>query len=194
MANSRKRMWGVAAGAIALGIVGASVAVAGLVAGGGPTKSDCYAQWNVSGVDAQGRSRTRSRCCARTVRPVTATTQCNGTCVIRVKQCWNQADPEPARLRRRPRGSTSLKTSKGAERRDPAVRSRARRASVRLRRRSGRRRRRAATKPGKRNFKVIAKAPKGTKPRTDQDSYQLVCVPNGAPETCGSSPSGAFLD
>ena len=49
-------------------------------------------------------------------------------------------------------------------------------------------------KAGKRNFRVLAKAPKGTKPRTDEDSYQLICVPNGEPETCGSSPSGAFLD
>src|SRR4029079_10891105 len=53
MANSRKRMWGVAAGAIALGIVGASVAVAGLVSGGGPAKSDCYAEWDVKDVGAR---------------------------------------------------------------------------------------------------------------------------------------------
>ncbi len=47
-------------------------------------------------------------------------------------------------------------------------------------------------KAGKKNFKVVAKAPKGTKPRSDQDSYQLQCLPRTV--ECPASPSGAFLD
>jgi hypothetical protein len=47
-------------------------------------------------------------------------------------------------------------------------------------------------KAGKANLKLSAKAPKGTKPRSDKDKFELVCEP--APSGCPASASGAFLD
>ena len=98
MANSRKRMWGVAAGAIALGIAGASVAVAGLVAGGGPTKSDCYAEWDVKGIGAKDVKGGKHVSCTDGTA-CDADRECNGRCVFQVRQCWNQTDPKLAVVR-----------------------------------------------------------------------------------------------
>jgi hypothetical protein len=188
MGKSGKRVWGVAAGAIALGIVGASVSVAGLVAGGGPAKSDCYAQWDVKGVAAKNvKNKKKVTCVDGTACDADRT--CNGTCVLQVRQCWNQTDPElpscspPAEL-------DSLKVTNGLDVPSELDGSSCGGAFVGLSVGT----KKDGTKPGKRNFKVTAKAPKGTKPRTDRDTYQVICVPNTAPETCGSSPSGAFLD
>jgi len=188
MANSRKRMWGVAAGAIALGIVGASVAVAGLVSGGGPAKSDCYAEWDVKDVGAKDVKGGKHVSCTDGTA-CDADRECNGRCVFQVRQCWNQTDPKlascdpPSEL-----ASLKAKGVAGVPQQPEGSSCAGAFVGLTVETNAG------GEKAGKRNFRVLAKAPKGTKPRTDEDSYQLICVPNGAPETCGSSPSGAFLD
>jgi len=47
-------------------------------------------------------------------------------------------------------------------------------------------------KAGKASVKLSAKAPKGTKPRSDKDKFDLICEP--APSGCPASASGAFVD
>jgi hypothetical protein len=186
-------MWGVAAGAVALGIVGASVAVAGLVAGGGPTKSDCYAEWDIKGIDAGDSQRVKNNkqvlCTDGTACDADKT--CNGTCVVQVKQCWNQRDPRLSDCTP-PEGLDSLKVKGALNVQIPPLLEGASClgafVDVSVATKKG------GKKPGKKNFKVTAKGPKGTKPRTDTDNYQLVCLPNTVPETCGASPSGAFLN
>jgi hypothetical protein len=189
MAKTRKRMWGVAAGAIGLGIVGASVAVAGLVGGGGPQKSDCYASWNITGIDVPSQRVRSNRIVLCTDGEPCDTGPCgDGICNMQAQQCWNQQDPNLPSCTP-PAGLDSINVRGGLSVQIPQLLQGSSClgsfVDVEVRtRRNGRR-------PGKRNFRVTAKAPRGTRPRTDQDTFQLQCLPRTV--AC-ASPSGAFLN
>ena len=185
MGYNRKGMWGIAAGAVALGIVGASIAVAGLVAGGGPTKTDCYAEWDISGIASAGVTGGKKVTCmdgaACDANPA------EGVCGFQVRQCWNQPNPslpgctppdELDRLKVSKALSMQIPTSLQGASCFPAFVDAPLTVDVATKKRG--------KKPGKKSFRVMAKASKGTNPRTDNDNYQLICQP--------ASASGAFLD
>ncbi len=183
MGYESKRVLGIAAGAIALGIIGASIAAADLVSGGGPIKSDCYAEWDVNGVSA-GDVKGNKKVTCQDGAPCDAGPANDGACVFQAKQCWNlgnAACEAPAAL-----DSLNIKGPGVDASIDPTALEGSSCAGAFLdipvaTKANGK-------KAGKANYRVLAKAPKGTKPRTDVDTYQLICEPGVA------SASGAFLD
>lgn len=189
MANDRKWTWGLAATMIGVGVVGASLATAGLVGGGGNKRSDCYASWDVRGITVPSERVRQNRQVLCTDGEPCDTGPCgDGICNMQVKQCWNQPDPNIPSCTP-PAGLDSLRVQGGLNVQIPQLLQGASCLGAFVdvevpTRNRGRR-------PGKRNFRVTAKAPRGTRPRTDPDNFQLQCLPRTV--AC-ASPSGAFLD
>jgi hypothetical protein len=182
MGYESKRVWGVAAGAFALGIIGVSIAAADLVSGGGPKKSDCYAEWDMNGVTAANVKGNKKVTC-QDGAACDAGPKGDGACVFEAKQCWNQQN-EPSCTP--PTSLDSINIKGPGVNTDLAGLEGSSCAGAFLEipvatKANGK-------KAGKANYRVLAKAPKGSKPRTDVDTYQLICEPGPA------SASGAFLD
>ena len=184
---TNRGMMGTVLGTCALGVGLAALAGAGttaptLVSGGGPSKSDCYTEIAVQGISASNVTKNKKITC--TDGDPCDTDPTVGTCNVKINICWNQTNLPDCT----PPGSLDSLTVKKLAATIPSdlTGSSCLGAFVDLSiatKKHGKK-----EKPGKANFKVKAKAPKGTKPHTDTDAYQVICVPRPA------SPSGAFVD
>ena len=182
--------------ACAVGVLVAALAVAGLIPGGdGPTKSDCYAELSVAGIDNPSIRVKANKQVLITDGDVGDNGPCGDLkCTVNVGVCINQRDPNlpdctppssldqlkvkgafnitvPALLDGSACGAFVTRDIKAKVKRnkDGTVKS---------------------AKPGKAKITIMAKGPKGTKPRTDEDIVTIVCVPR----TVACTPSGASVD
>ena len=172
--------------ALALGAV--SVALAGLIPGGGPQRSDCYVELSVQGVDNPGSQVSNSRIVRCTDGDICdADGVCgNDSCTLRVAVCIGQNDPnlltcKPAPALRRLSANNRLRSALpttldgsacGAFVDLPV--------SVRVRR-NGRK------LPGMVALPANATAERPTNPARDRDKYVLQCLPN--PSCAGVAPT-----
>lgn len=179
-------MTGLVIGVFSIGV--ALTALAGgtgtfLVSGGGPAKSDCYTEVAVQGIDASEVTNNKKITCVD--GDACDSGPCgDNACIVKVDICWNQTNVSgctpPASL-----DSVTVKkitatlppTFEGASCTGSFI-------DVPVGTKKD------GKKPGKFNFKVKGKGPKGTKPKTDADALQVICVPR----TDACSPSGAFID
>lgn len=165
---------------------------AGIVPGGGPASSDCYVVVDVAGVENASVQKGKKVTC--TDGDACDAGACgDGRCTFRTAVCVNQSGVSgctpPASLQQvRVRGKLPLLVPvqlEGAMCASPAD------LVVQTKTKKSRRR------PGKARFGLLAKAPKGTKPGTDVDNVQLVCVPRttdcpGTPSTVIRHPGGTL--
>ena len=154
-------------------LMGAPLALAGLVPGG-TGKSDCYAAIDVAGIQ-NGTDRVQANKKALcTDGEECDTGPCgDGVCNMQVALCANQTDTNvPACVA--PSGLEKLQVKGKLNIQVPQLLqgpSCGTPLGVAVATKKG------GKKPGKAVFKVVAKAPKGTKPRTDKDTFQLICLP-----------------
>lgn len=172
-------------GAVAAFALVATLAGAGLVPGGGPSKSDCYSELNVQGVDASGVTNDKKITC-KDGDPCDAGPCGDNSCTFKVELCWNQTNVSGCTA---PASLDSIVVKKLAATVPSDLSGSSCTGSfvdlTVATKKNGK-------KPGKANVKTLAKAPKGTKPHADADAYQFVCTPRPSTEPC--SPSGAFID
>jgi hypothetical protein len=182
------RAWRSASGAGALLVAMASPAAAGLVPGGGPAASDCYAELDVAGVEnGTERVKRNKKVVCVDGDPCDSGPCGDGVCDLQVRLCWNQQDPNvPAcvpppvldelhlrgplsalMLMPRNLGGTTCSESYT----DFGVATKAN-----------------GTRPGRLNVRLTAIAPEGTVPRTDSDVIRLVCAPRPF-EECRMPPT-----
>ncbi len=169
-------MWRTAAaGALvgAIGLLAPGPALAGIVFGG-TGKSDCYAAINVDGIDANSSRVQKNKKVLCTDGEACDTGACgDGVCNMRVAACINQPGlsrcTPPAGLQRfKVKGKLNIGVPQALEGSacgsflDVTVATKKTKKKV---------------KPGKAKFKVQAKALKGTKPATDNDTFELQCLP-----------------
>src|SRR5438876_4488472 len=145
------------------------------VPGGGQAKSDCYVVLNASGSGAFTAPSTVT--CADGDPSCDQDGACNDSCTFRVQLCVNQPGLAPCVA------PVSLDSIKPGSLPPPGLIGENCGSfvdkTVRVRTRGNRKR------PGKLKIKAKGKAPKGTKPRVDKDTYVLVCQPRkcGTPGT-----------
>lgn len=168
----------------------------GLVPGGGPTKSDCYVETAVEGVTVPSDRVQKNKQVGVTDGESGDQGDCGDEkCIIRVGLCINQTDPNladctpPSQLDSvKVKGKITINvpalltgSACGAfvDVEVPAKVKRDKDGNVK------------SAKAGKVKLNLKAKAPKGTKPRTDEDTVTLLCLPRTV--AC-ASPSGAFVD
>jgi hypothetical protein len=187
--------------ALALGLVWAQAqaggSAPGLLPGGGPTKSDCYAETAIEGITVPSDRVQKNRTVLVTDGESGDQGPCGDEkCAVRTGICINQNDPNlpdctpPAGL-----DAVSVKGKISIEVPDLLTGSACGgfvdiEVPTKIKRDKDGNIKKA--KSGKVKFKVKAKGPKGTTPRNDVDNVTLVCVPRTV--ECPASPSGAFLD
>lgn len=165
--------------AAALAGVG-SLVWAGLIPGGGPTKSDCYVEANVQGIASPGpdvKSNRIVRCVDGD--PCDTDGACgNGSCTLSVAICVNQKDPQlpactpPASLKKLKVNSKVLGALPPSPYSGSACGSFVG-VTVPLKKNG--------KKPGMVALPANATAAKGTNPARDRDKYVLECLPRTAP-------------
>lgn len=174
----------------------AGLASAGLIPGGGPTKSDCYAELSVDGITNPSERVQKNKMVLITDGDVGDTGPCGDfKCTVKVGVCINQVDPNLPDCT--PPASLDKLTVKGALSisKPQLLTGSACGAFVtgdveaKVKRDKDGNVKKA--KAGKIKIKVNAKADKSTKPRTDADTVTIACLPRTV--AC-ASPSGAFLD
>jgi plastocyanin len=188
----RQRQSTLVAALLAAAIGGAWAAWAGLVPGGGPTRSDCYVELQVEGVDVPGTQVTNGRVVACTDGDACdADATCgNDQCTFRVAVCINQHDPNlatctpPAVLRR----VTVNKRITSAL--PPTLTGSACGGFVDVTvpvkvKRNGRK------QPGMLALPANATAERPTNPARDRDKYVLKCLPSAA--CLGAAPTTTTL-
>lgn len=161
--------WSIAFGA-ALGL--ATAAAAGLVPGSGPARTNCFVELDVAGVSNPSAEVARHGKITCTDGSACDAGACgDDLCTFGVRVCWNQSDPNvactaPARLlsvraKGLPAGSlppTFEGSSCAGSFADVVVPARGN-----------------GDRPGKARLRLVARAPKGTRPRTDVDVFTFVC-------------------
>jgi hypothetical protein len=153
----------------------------GLIPGGGPTKSDCYAELGVVGIENPSARVEKNKKVLCTDGEACDLGACGDRrCDVRIRVCINQSDPNvaacapPARLDRvtvKARGKVKLDVAVpqllegpqcGAFL-DAAVPIKVNKKGKPL--------------PSKATLKLAAKAPRSTKPRPDKDTITIQCLP-----------------
>jgi len=177
MIRSTSRRIAVGTGMAALiAALGASPAAAGILFGGTGT-SDCYGALSVEKVEAGGpyvstRGKTTTITCTDG-DPCDAGACGDGACTFQVAGCINQpglagCTPPAALQQFRVKGKLNVKVPSVLQGSacgafvDGTVQTK---------------KKKKGDKPGKVTLNVLAKAPKGTKPRADTDRFQFVCQP-----------------
>jgi hypothetical protein len=186
--TTRFSRWRAASTTGALVLALATPAGAGLVPGGGPAASDCYAELDVDGVE-NGTAAVKRNKIVRCVDgdPCDSGPCGDGVCDFKVRLCWNQRDPNVAActpvpaldsiLLRGPLAALMLMprdlggTTCSESYTDFSVPTKVN-----------------GTRPGHLNVRITAKAPDGTTPLVDNDLIRLVCVPRPF-EECGGAAS-----
>jgi len=189
--------WVVVAMAV-LGIgLGSSPASAVVLPGNGPVESDCYVGLDIGSatgavVDVTSKKKVTVTCTDGD--PCDLDGACNGTCVSSVGICINLAGVEgctPPGTLDKASGKGKVKGVKGSGGKVVIEVPQLLEGSV-----CGAfidvntpiKTTKKGDKPGKASVKLAATAPKGTKPRKDNDKFELICNP------CAASASGAFID
>jgi len=171
------------------------LAIAGLIPGGGPAKSDCYVELSVEGVDNPSDRVQKSKQVLITDGESGDNGPCGDfKCTVSVGVCINQVDPNLTACT--PPASLDKLTVKGALTITvPQLLSGSvcgafvdGEVSAKVKRDKDGNVKKA--KAGKKKIMVKAKAAAGTKPRTDADTVTIACLPR----TVACSPSGAFID
>jgi hypothetical protein len=173
------------------------LAHAGLIPGGGPTKSDCYAELSVDGITNPSERVQKNKTVLITDGELGDTGPCGDfKCNVRVGVCMNQSDPNlpdctpPASLDKLTvKGAFTISTPQLLQGSACGAFVTGEVAAKVKRDKDGNVKK---AKPGKVKIKVIAKAPAKTKPRTDEDTVTIQCLPRTV--ACPASPSGAFVD
>jgi len=154
-----------------IGMFAAVPATAGIIPGG-TGKSDCYAAIDVSGIDnGTPRVENNKKVLCTDGEACDSGVCGDGICNMQVAACINQpglAGCTP------PSGLEKLQVKGKLNIEVPQVLQGSACGAfldVTVATKKG------GKKPGKAKFTVLAKAPKGTKPRKDKDTYQLLCVP-----------------
>ncbi len=178
-----------------LGVLMTGLAIAGLIPGGGPAKSDCYVELSVEGVDNPSDRVQKSKQVLITDGESGDNGPCGDfKCTVSVGVCINQVDPNLTACT--PPASLDKLTVKGALTITvPQLLSGSvcgafvdGEVSAKVKRDKDGNVKKA--KAGKKKIMVKAKAAAGTKPRTDADTVTIACLPR----TVACSPSGAFID
>ena len=174
----------------------AGLAIAGLIPGGGPTKSDCYAELSIDGITNPSERVQKNKTVLVTDGDVGDGGPCGDfKCSVQVGVCINQPDPNVPDCT--PPGTLEKLTVKGAFTITvPQLLSGSAcgafvTGDVEAKVKRDKEGNVKKAKPGKMKIKVNAKAEKGTKPRTDADTVTIQCLPRTV--ACASA-SGAFLD
>lgn len=175
---------------VALATAGAdSMASAGLIPGGGPKKSDCYAEASVQGVDSPGPQVKSNRIVLCTDGdPCDTDGICgNDSCTLRVAVCVDQKDPNlpecmPARSLQKLKVNAKLQPGV------PALSGSACGSFVGLTvpvrvKGNGKKR------PGMLALSANATAEKGSHPARDRDKFVLQCLPCAAGTTTTTLPT-----
>jgi|GEM_PF-755110 len=154
--------------AAVLMLVAVTPTTAGIVPGGGPAASDCYAVLDVQGVESSSVQKGKKITCTDG-DACDAGTCGDGRCTMRTAVCVNQSGlsgctPPGSLQQLKVRGKASLPI--------PALEGAvcAAAGDVDVPTKKGK-------KPGKLKLTMLAKAPKGTKPPKDVDSVQMICLP-----------------
>jgi hypothetical protein len=183
--------WRLIGGGLALGL-GASIAFAGLIPGGGSGKSDCYFELDVQGIENPSDRVQNNKVVLCTDGEACDSGPCgDDLCEMKIAACINQTDPNlpdctpPTGLdKAKVPGAFNIEIPQVLEGSacgafldvDVAVKVK-----------------RNGTKTfGKAKIKGIGRGVKGTKPRKDTDNFSIRCYPRTV--ECPASPSGAFLD
>ena len=180
---------------VALVVAIACPASAGLVPGGGPTTSDCYAELDVAGIENGTDAVKRNKKVMCVDGDACDFGPCgDGVCDLRVRVCWNQSDRNvaecnpPATLDKMLlRGPLAAQLVMPHEMSGPGCGEDYTPFAVPTRG--------IGTRPGRRNVRLAAAAPDGTEPRADFDLIRLVCVPRPFEEcplpTTTTTPDGS---
>lgn len=157
----------------AMVLAGAGVAGAGLISGG-TGKSDCYVGIDVAGVENGTSSVEGNRKILCVDGDACDTGACgDGACAMSVAVCWNQVDPRVPACNP-PAGVDRLTVKKSIAPSLPPILQGdgcSPPAAVTVKTtKNGR-------KPGRLKITATAKAPKGTKPSKDRDTFILECRP-----------------
>src|SRR5262245_50105296 len=164
--------------AVAL-VIMASAWAGTTVPGGGQAKSDCYVVLDANGSGAFTAPSTLT--CADGDPSCAQAGPCNDFCTFSVRLCASQPGLPPCVA------PLSLDSVKPGSLPPPGLMGENCGSfvdkTVQVRTRGNRKR------PGKLKIKAQGKAPKGTKPRVDKDTYVLVCQPRkcGTPGTAGTA-------
>jgi hypothetical protein len=160
---------------------------AGMVPGGGPAESDCYAELDVEGVEngtAVMKGNNKVRCVDGD--PCDAGACGDGVCDFKVRLCWNQRDPNVEACHPMPaldslllRGPLSALMLMPHDLGGSTCSESYTDFSVPTKG-NGKR-------PGRLNVRITAKAPAGTTPLVDNDLIRLVCVPRPFEECRGAT-------
>lgn len=189
------QLWFVGGTVCALAVLGAALAGAGLIPGGGPTKSDCYVELSVQGIDNPSARVNANKQVLITDGDVGDTGPCGDfKCNVMIGVCINQTDPNVADCTP-PASLQSVKVKGAFNITVPQLLTgSACGAFISAEVDAKVKRNKDGTvkhaKAGKKKVVLMAKAAKGTKPASDKDTIQIVCVPR----TVACSASGAFLD
>ena len=173
---------------LALGLAG-SMAFAGLIPGGGNKKSDCYLELDIEGIDNPSDRVKNNKTVLCTDGEACDSGPCGDElCNMQIAACINQTDPNLPDCTPPESGLEQVQI-KGAFNINlpPVLEDSACGAFIDVEialKNNGR-------KPGKIKLKGKGKAPQGTKPRTDPDTWIVKCLPRTV--ECPASPSGAFL-
>lgn len=187
----QRRMW-ITMALLAATVGCAWVAWAGLIPGGGPQRSDCYAELEVQGVDVPSIQVTHSRvveCTDGDACDADATCG-NDSCTLRVAVCVGQTDPNlvectpPAALRRI-RVNARLQSALPATQAGSACGAFIDlTVPVRVKK-NGRKQKGMVALPAN------AIAERGSKPAKDRDKFVLQCLPN--PSCASVAPTTTTL-
>jgi hypothetical protein len=180
-----------------MAVVGARLAIAGLIPGGGPSKSDCYAELSVEGIDNPSVRVEANKKVLVTDGEAGDNGPCGDfKCNVSLGVCINQNDPNLADCTP-PASLDKLKVNKAFNITVPQLLSGSvcgafvdGEVSAKVKRDKDGNVKKA--KPGKKKIVINAKAAAGTKPRTDKDTVLIMCLPRTV--ECPGSPSAAFVD
>jgi hypothetical protein len=163
------------AAAFGLLLAVARVSPAVRIPGGGPAKTECYAEFEVENGALAGKTTidcTDGAACD-------ADSACDGRCIFRVAVCLNQTDisacrPAPPTCVVRPPGVIEPPCSASSACEPFAG------LAVSLKK--------GGKKPGEAKIRLIATSASG-KPKTDKDRLTLRCLPNPDPSCCALPPT-----
>jgi hypothetical protein len=154
----------------------------GLIPGGGPTKSDCYAELAVTGIENPSARVKNNKVVSCTDGEACDTGSCgDNTCSVRIRLCINQSDPNgaacapPARLDRvtvKARGKVKLDVAVPQLLEGPQCGAFLDGTIPVKVNKKGK-----VVGAGKAKIKIAARAPESTKPRPDKDTITIQCLP-----------------
>src|SRR4029079_7258650 len=161
-----------------LALIAATSANAGLIPGGGPTKSDCYLELDVAGIQNGTTRVEEDKIVLCTDGEACDTGACgDSSCTLSIAACINQTDPSLACTP--PAGLQKLKIKGRLDVQAPQLLEGPQCGQplsvpvpVKFNKKG-----KPLPKKSKVTLKGVGKGIKGTKPRTDKDTFVIKCLP-----------------